>query len=502
LEGGTDLSIIFEKLKEVLLSVIPVFFIVLVLHFFIIPIPEPVLFRFLIGSVLIIVGLTIFLLGVDLGISPIGASLGVAIIKRNHIAYVLGAGLVLGFFISIAEPDLHILAEQVDGVSSGAIPKLGLVVVVSVGIAVMIAIGLTRIVYNFPLYKLLMILYPGVFLLALFTSREFLAISFDASGATTGALTVPFILAMAIGVSRLKKNSKSSEKDSFGLVAIASVGPILAIMAMSLITGTHQVTGTLPDASKSLQVISPFLHEFPIVAGEILLALAPILIIFVVANKRSSLVSRRSFRRIMFGVLLTFAGLVVFLVGVFAGFMDMGSEIGMRIASMENKNYVVILGFVLGFVTILAEPAVHVLTRQIEDVTSGYVNRKMVLLFLSIGVGTAVALSMVRILTPDLELWQYLLPGYAICLGLMFFVPKMFVGMAFDSGGVASGPMTATFVLSYSQGAAESVESADVLIDGFGIIAMVAMTPIISLQILGLIYKIKTKKGGLDRHVD
>lgn len=495
------MSVIFEKFKEVLLSVLPVFFIVLLLHFFVFNLPEEVFYRFLIGTVLILLGLTTFLLGVDLGITPIGGSLGVAVIKRNHILYVLAAGLLLGFFISIAEPDLHILAEQVDGVTSGEIPKLGLVVVVSVGIAVMIAIGLTRIVYNFPLYKLLIILYPGVFLLALFTSREFLAISFDASGATTGALTVPFILALAVGVSRLKKNSKSSEKDSFGLVAIASVGPILAIMAMSLLTGSQEVTGTLPETSKSLLIISPFLHEFPVVAGEVLLALAPILIIFMISNKKFSLVSRRTFRRIMFGVLLTFVGLVVFLVGVFAGFMDMGSEIGIRIAAMENKSFVVLLGFVLGFVTILAEPAVHVLTRQIEDVTSGYVRRRMVLLFLSIGVGTAVALSMVRILTPDLELWQYLLPGYAVCLGLMFLVPKIFVGMAFDSGGVASGPMTATFVLAYSQGAAESIESADVLIDGFGIIAMVAMTPIISLQILGLIYKIKSKKGGLDHDV-
>jgi hypothetical protein len=494
------LSIIFGKFKEVLFSVLPVFIIVLMLHIFAFPLPEAVFLRFLIGTVFIIIGLTVFLLGVDLGIAPIGSSLGGAIIKRNHILYVIGAGLVLGFFISIAEPDLHILAEQVDGVTSSAIPKLGLVIVVSVGIAVMVAIGLTRIVYNFPLYKLLMILYPGVFLLALFTSREFLAISFDASGATTGALTVPFILAIAVGVSRLKKNSKSSEKDSFGLVAIASVGPILAIMAMSLITGTNQVTGTLPASSKSLEVISPFLHEFPIVAGEILLALAPILIIFLIANKKSSLVSRRSLRRILFGLLFTFVGLVVFLVGVFAGFMAMGSEIGLRIAALENKGYVVLLGFVLGFVTILAEPAVHVLTRQIEDVTSGYVRRRMVLLFLAIGVGTAVALSMVRIITPDLELWQYLLPGYVISLGLMFIVPKMFVGIAFDSGGVASGPMTATFILAYSQGAAESIESADVLIDGFGIIAMVAMTPIISLQILGLIYKIKSKKGGLEKN--
>ena len=464
--------------------------------------------RFLFGAVLIVVGLTIFLLGVDISIAPIGNVMGTTITKTNKLWVVAIAGVILGFFISIAEPDLHILAGQVDLVTGGLISKTSIVGAVSLGIAVMLAVGLIRIVYNYPLYKLLFILYSLILFIAIFVSPEFLAISFDASGATTGALTVPFILALALGVSKLKKDSKSSEKDSFGLVAIASTGAIIAVMLMGLLFRIEKITGTLEDREtvisaplKSVaELLSPFIQKLPLLAFESMVALLPILIIFLIFQKLSFKLSARSVRKILFGMMFTFLGLVLFLLGVNAGFMDVGSAVGKSIASLDNKAYLVAVGFILGFVTILAEPAVYVLTHQIEAVTSGYVKRKIVMMSLSVGVGLAVALSMIRIIVPGLQLWQYLLPGYILSCGMMFYVPELFVGMAFDSGGVASGPMTATFILAYAQGAAEAVEGANVLVDGFGMIAMVAMTPIIALQVLGLFYKLKSKKGEIEEH--
>lgn len=489
------MNIIFSKLKEVIYSVLPITVLVLILNFTLTPIDTPLMIKFLIGAVFIIIGLTIFLFGVDIGITQIGNIMGSAITKTNKLWIVAAAGLVLGFFISVAEPDLHILADQVDSVTAGLISKGAIVVVVSIGIAVMTALGLIRVLFNIPLYILLLIIYAIIFILALFTSPGFLAISFDASGATTGALTVPFILALATGVSHQKKDSKSSEKDSFGLVALASTGAIISTMVMSILSKTKEMTGGLAAESDSAGIIESFLHELPVIAGEVIVALVPTLIIFLLFQKISFKLSGNMVRKILFGMLFTFVGLVLFLVGVNAGFMDVGSAVGYSAASLDNKIFVVVIGFILGFVTILAEPAVYVLTHQIEDVTSGYVKRKAVLITLSIGVGIAVALSMIRILIPGLQLWQYLLPGYIISLALMFFVPKLFVGIAFDSGGVASGPMTATFILAYSQGAAEAIEGANVLVDGFGMIAMVAMTPLIALQILGFIFKLKSKKG-------
>lgn len=493
------MNILFVKFKEVLYSIIPISLIVITLNFTLTPLDHFTMIRFLIGVLCIIIGLTLFLTGVDTGITPIGNYMGTTLAKTNKL-YVVGAsGIILGFFVSIAEPDLHILASQVESVTSGIISKGIIVVVVSVGIAVMLAIGLIRIVYNVPLYKILMVLYGIIFIISLSTSREFLAISFDASGATTGALTVPFIMALALGVSKLKKDSKSSEKDSFGLVAIASTGAIIAVMIMSILSKTDKISGSLPyEEIKQPSIIEPFLHEIPKLTMEILIALLPIAIIFILSNYISLHLTAKRIRSIFFGIFFTFIGLVLFLVGVNAGFMEVGTAIGIKIASMDNKIYVVIIGFLLGLVTILAEPAVHVLTHQIEDVTSAYVNRKIVLFTLCIGVGSAVALSMIRIMIPELQLWHYLLPGYIISLGLMFIVPKIFVGIAFDSGGVASGPMTATFILAYAHGVAEAIEEADVLVDGFGMISMVALTPIIALQIMGLIFKIKSRRKGVD----
>ncbi|WP_453991381.1 DUF1538 domain-containing protein [Bacillus nitroreducens] len=495
------MNVLVSKLVEVLYAVLPITFIVLLLNFTLVHLEPSLIIRFIIGALFIIIGLSIFLFGVDIGITPIGQSMGASIAKTNKIWIVGTAGLALGFFISIAEPDLHILAGQVDLVTSGLISKFSLVVIVSIGIGVLIAIGLGRIVYNFPLYKLLSILYLIILILALFTSPEFLAISFDASGATTGALTVPFILALALGVSALKKDSKASEKDSFGLVAIASTGAIIAVMIMNIIAKTDKISGSLGEHEISNSIIGPFLKKFPIVAFEIIVALLPILILFLLFQKVSFRKSKKAVRKILMGILFTFIGLVLFLVGVNAGFMDVGTAVGYSIASLENKAYVVIVAFILGLVTILAEPAVHVLTHQIEDVTSGYVQRKMVMFSLSIGVGLAVALSILRILIPELQLWHYLLPGYIIAIAMTYFVPKLFVGIAFDSGGVASGPMTATFILAFIQGAAEAIEGANVLIDGFGMIAMVALTPLITLQVLGFVFKLKSKKGGLEKNV-
>ncbi|GAA0598424.1 DUF1538 domain-containing protein [Virgibacillus siamensis] len=498
------MNVLVSKLKEVLLAVLPITLMVLILNFTLTPLDPSLIARFIIGAILIIIGLSIFLFGVDIGITPIGQSIGKAIAKSNKIWIVMIAGLLLGFFISIAEPDLHILAGQVEMVTSGLITKTSLVIVVSIGIGLLIATGLVRIVYNIPLYKLLTILYLIILVLAIFTSPEFLAISFDASGATTGALTVPFILALALGISTLKKDSKASEKDSFGLVAIASTGAIIAVMLMNIIMQTDKMTGSLEEAHESNSVIRPFLHEIPVITFEIIVALLPILLIFLVFQKKSFKMSRKAVRKILMGMLFTFIGLVLFLVGVNAGFMDVGSAVGYNIASLDNKVYIIIIAFALGLVTILAEPAVHVLTNQIEDVTSGYVKRSVVLGTLSFGVGLAVLLSILRVLITDLELWHYLLPGYIIAITLTYFAPKLFVGIAFDSGGVASGPMTATFILAFVQGAAEATAGADVLVDGFGMIALVAMTPLIALQVLGLAFKFKSGKGkgGVKRNVE
>ncbi len=482
---------------EVLTSVLPITVMVLLLHFTLTPMEGPMIWRFLFGAALIMVGLTLFLIGVDIGVTPLGDHTGTALAKSNKLWIVLIAGVVLGFFISIAEPGLLVLADQVGFVTSGQISSMSILMIVSIGLALMLALGFLRIFYNYPLYKMLMVLYVLIFGLSIFTSREFLAISFDASGATTGILAVPFILSLSLGISKMKKDSKASEKDSFGLVAIASTGAILGVMLLDLFTKNTSFNADIESVvTVSDSILKPFIALIPDMLFESIIAMSPLVVILLVLQKAVFKLQKREFRKMVTGFIYGFIGLVIFLIGVNGGFMDVGTSIGTALALLDNKVPIVIIGFIIGLVTIIAEPAVHVLTHQIEEVTSGYVKRIAVLVPLSLGVGLAVALSVIRILIPEIQLMHYLVPGYIISLGLMFVVPKLFVGIAFDAGGVATGPMTATFILAFVQGAAHAYEGADMLVDGFGMIAMVAMAPIITLQLLGLVFQSKAKKKG------
>jgi len=497
LKGGglRELKVLIDKIKEVLSAVLPVVIIVIILNFTLVDIPNVLLFQFILGALAIVLGLSILLFGIEIGVLPFGNHMGSSFLKSNKMWYVIIIGFLLGFFINIAEPDLQVLANQVSSVMGGYIPMFVILVAVSIGTGVMLSIGIIRIVKNIPLRIVFLVTYGVIFLLAIFSSSDMLAIGFDASGATTGALTVPLVLALSVGVASMKKNSTVSEADSFGLVGIMSTGAILGVLILNLFVRTDNISGLLDSHSVDTEsVIGPFLAKIPGVALESLIALLPLVLMFVIFQRAKFRLRPHAFAKIFMGFLYTYIGLVIFLVGAHAGFMNVGTLIGHQLAEYDNKLILIISGFVLGMVVILSEPAVYILTKQIENVTSGYIKRRTVLFTLSIGVAFAVGLSMLRIAVPEIQLWHYLVPGFIISLALTFFVPPLFVGIAFDSGGVASGPMAATFVLAFAQGASDAIETSNILIDSFGVIAMVAMTPLIALQILGVIYKLKSRK--------
>lgn len=487
-------------LKDNVKTVIPIAAVVLVLNFTLVPLGFSLIARFLVGAVLIIIGLSLFLLGVDIGITPMGSLTGSSLVMTNKLPVVLLGGLVLGFFISIAEPGLMVLAYQVDFVTLSAISSWMLLIVVSTGLAIMVSLGFLRVVVRMSLKLFLLLSYLVIFVLALFTQPEFLAIAFDSSGATTGILAVPFLLALAVGISRLRKDSVASEEDSFGLVAIASAGAIMSVLVLNIIIGTQEYAVASLEAIEvgNTAILKPFWDFIPTAFQESFVSLLPLTVSLFVLQKILFHLERRQFARLVKGFLYAFIGMIVFFVGVYGGFMEVAGEIGLRLAMLENKVWVVVTAFALGFFTILAEPAVYVLTHTIEDVTSGYVKRKAVGAALSIGVGSAVAMAVIRILTPAIQLWHILLPSYIIAVSMMYYAPNLFVGIAFDAGGVATGPMTATFILAFVQGAASAFEGANLLRDGFGMIALVATAPIITLQILGFIFQARSRKQGVD----
>ena len=493
------MSIVAVKLKENLMAVAPITVIVLILHFTVAPLETQLLNSFLIGSVLVVFGLSLFLIGVDIGITPLGSQTGVSLAKTNKLWIVVAAGIILGFFISLAEPGLMVLADQVGVVTSQQISSAGILLMVSIGLAVMLSLGFIRIFYSFPLHIMLIIIYIAIGVMAVFTSPEFLGIAFDASGATTGILAVPFVLALAVGISALKRDSSAAENDSFGLVALASTGAIIGVMILNMFSKTSEYSAdlVLPDVGVST-VFNVFIEKLPGITREGVIVLSPLIAVLILMQLVSFKLNRKAFGRMFFGFIYAFIGLILFFLGVNGGFMGTGAMLGYALANLDNKVFLIAAGFSIGLVTMLAEPAVYVQTHQIEDVTSGYVKRVAVLVPLCLGVGVAVMLSMIRILVPAISLWHFLLPGYIFALGMTFFTPKLFVGIAFDAGGVATGPMTATFTLAFAQGAASASGGADLLIDGFGMIAMVAMMPIITLQVLGIIFGIKAKKAGID----
>lgn len=487
------MNILFSKFKEVTISVAPITIFVLLMHFTFLPIENVLLIRFLLSSLAIVIGMAIFLFGVDLFVNPLGEMSGEAIAKSNNIIFVGIAGLILGFFVSIAEPALHVYAGQVNQVTGGVISFWQLIIAVAIGFGIMLAIGLIRTVLGFSFRISILLCYIVVFIFALFTSKEYLNIAMD-SLLGTGAMTVPFLLALNYGVTKLRK--QQSHEDSFGLVSIVSAGTILGVLIMGVVSKIEPLGGNLEIVAPNLtNVFAPFIEQFPEQSKNVLISLIPLVISFIVFQFVFFHLKKRQVRKIVKGIGYTTVGLIIFLLGANAGFMEVGKVVGEGIAKLPDW-VIILVAFILGFTIIIAEPSVYVLTRQIEDVTSGSIKKLPIVISFSVGIGIAVALAVLRIVIPSIDLWHYLVPGYIIAFALMPFVPKLFVGIAFDSGGVASGTMVGTFIFAFVQGIARAKE-VNLINNGFGMVAMVAFTPFIALQVLGLIYKVKSRKGGI-----
>lgn len=489
------MGLLNEKIKEVLQSLAPVTIFVLVLHFTIAPLTSLQLGQFLLGAFLLLMGLSVFLVGVDLGATPIGIHSGHAIVRSGKMPILLMGGIILGFLISIAEPDLHILATQIEQLTGGSLAKWTMVIVVSVGVGLLVMVGFWRIVRQIRIRYVLWLVYGIILILACLSPLIFHDFAFDASGATTGAITTPFILALAAGVAKLTTSKHEDARDQFGLVGFASAGAIVAVLAMGAIQRTSAIGAPQDSATP---IYSNLFESFRIVAPsslrDSLLSVAPLVIVFFLLQISVIKIRKRDTIRIYLGMLFCYIGLTIFMIGVMGGFMSTGHILGAKLVTGDKRWMTAIAGFFLGMVTVIAEPAVHVLTQSIEEVTEGAILRKVVLAFLSIGVAFAVMLAVIRIYTPGLHLWHILLPGYILVMIMSFFTPDIFVGIAFDAGGVASGPMTATFILAFTQGIAAGVPGADPLLDGFGVIALVALAPLITLQLLGLISIIQANK--------
>jgi hypothetical protein len=471
------------KIKEALVSALPVTLIVYILALTpLVDLSAVELITFSIGAVLLILGIGLFNLGADLAMTPMGTHVGAGLSRQKKLWLLLAVCFVLGMLITVAEPDLQVLANQVSAVMNGTV----LVYAVGIGVGAFLIVAILRIVFRRRLGSILMLFYMLLFALALMLvvsgNESLLPMAFDSGGVTTGPITVPFIMALGVGISSVLGDKKSKE-NSFGLVALCSVGPILAVLMLGIFS-RNDMSYQVPDYTVSNDILGAFLRTAGHTSKEVAVALGLIVVFFLICQIIFLRLPKRKLLRIAIGVLFTYAGLVIFLTGVNVGFMPVGYKLGTALASWHPA---VLIGFglVIGVLVVLAEPAIHVLNGQVEDVTGGLVRKKSMMIGLCIGVGAAIALSMVRIVF-NFSLVYYIVPGYFISLALSLFVPPVYTAIAFDSGGVASGPMTSGFILPFAIGACVSMQGAEsVLADAFGVVALVAMAPLITIQLLG-----------------
>ena len=475
---------LWNKLKESIVSVLPVSIIVIILNFTtFINLSSKELVAFIISSILLILGIGLFGLGAELSMTPMGDYVGSGLTKTKKFTLMIFICFILGILITVAEPDLTVLANQVKDVISST----SLILFVGLGVGLFLVLGILKIMFKRQLASLLMFFYMLLFalsaILILNGNQSILALAFDSGGVTTGPITVPFIMALGIGIATTIGGKRSNE-NSFGLISLCSIGPILAVLILGIFVNS-ELKYSIPNYSIGDNLIGDFFSSLLTVSKEVAIALGLVLGFFFIINVIFLKLPKTKNIQILLGSLYTFLGLALFLTSVNIGFMPIGYKMGLQL-SESSSTLLVIVSFILGFVVVLAEPAVHVLNKQVEEITDGGVTKRQMLIALSIGVGVSLGLSIIRIIS-NFSILYYLIPGYFIALGLSFFVPRMYTAIAFDSGGVASGPLTSTFILPFAVGACIAIapDGSQVLMNAFGTVAMVAMTPLITIQMLG-----------------
>lgn len=477
-----------EKVTESLTAVLPITIIVLLISILFVPMELGPMVLFLVGAAMLVFGMGFFTLGAEIAMTPLGEGIGVQLSKTKKTRWILLTTFLVGLIITISEPDLQVLAQQVP-----SIPNQTLILTVAVGVGTFLTIAILRTHYKISLSNLLMMLYIGVLIVSFFVPDEFLAVAYDSGGVTTGPMTVPFIMAIGVGLTSLR-GDKNAANDSFGLVAISSIGPILAVLLLGCFYQPTEATYTLTDVATVLttqDVVHVFAKSIPSYAKEVLVSILPILGVFIVFQITTKRYQRHQKCRIIVGFVYTYIGLVLFLCGVNVGFAPVGSFLGREIANLDFNVILIPLGMLIGYYIVKAEPAIQVLNHQVESITNGAISTKMMNRCMSIGVAVSVGLAMTRILL-GIPIQMIIIPGYVIALVLSRITPTLFVGIAFDSGGVASGPMTSTFLLPLSIGACQAL-GGNLMTDAFGVVALVAMTPLIAIQTMGIVYKIKVR---------
>ena len=482
-------QILLEKLREAAASVLPISLIVMLICFVLVPVDTGLMLSFVLATAMLILGMGLFTLGADMSMTRIGNYMGAKLTKSRKLPLILTVSFALGIAITVAEPDLQVLAGNVPEIDTTV-----LILTVSVGVGFFLMLCMVRILFSISLRAMFIVFYAIVFAAAFLSDTGILSVAFDSGGVTTGPMTVPFIMALGVGVASIRSD-ENAKADSFGLVGLCSIGPILSVLLLGAIYKTQpSASESDPSAlvSSTVDLGKDYLHALPEYLWEVTMALLPIVVFFLIFQVISLKLRKLPFLRIMVGILYTYVGLVLFLTGVNVGFSPLGYALGAALAEGWKMYLLAPLAMLMGWFIINAEPAVHTLNKQVAELSAGAISERSMGLSLSVAVSAAGGLAMLRVIT-GVSIMYFLVPGYFIALALSFFVPRTFTAIAFDAGGVASGPLTATFMLPFAMGVCNA-EGGNIMTDAFGLVAMVAMMPLITVQIMGAVSKIKSRR--------
>lgn len=438
-----------------------------------------------VSAILLILGMSLFLIGADTSMSELGQNIGATLSKSKKIWLMVLLSFAMGFVITFAEPDLMVLATQVKNFSTLSSVWL-FILVVSLGVGMFLMLAILKLLFKWKLSTILIISYALIFILSFFVPQQFMPLSFDSGSVTTGPISVPFLVSFGLGLSAVRGGN--NQDDSFGLIALCSTGPILSVMILSMFLGQNPSTGVGDTIVANAITMQNFGQSFLHYIKDVAIVIAPLIIIFLLFQIFAFKFPKQQVKRTIVGFILTYVGVVLFLTGIECGYMNLGLLLGETISNLSNNWISLPIGLVLGALAILAEPALQVLKKRVEDITGGVIKQKVILISMSVGVACAVSFAVLQALL-GFNLLFVLLPVYIICLSLAVYNTKLFTAVAFDSGGVATGAMAVSFILPFVTGL--SAENAN----GFGTVGLIAAFPILTMQILGMIYKIMLKRA-------
>jgi hypothetical protein len=491
----------FDTLLHSLRNLLPIVLVVAVFQFAVLQQVPDGLTSIVVGLVIVVLGVALFLQGLEMGIFPIGKSLSDEFAAKGSLPWLMIFGFCMGFGAVIAEPALIAVAEQAERISQGRIDPLVLRLLVATSVGAVVAVGVLRIILGLPLHWMMIGGYALVVLVTFFAPAEIVGLAYDSGGVTTNIVTVPLIAALGLGLAASIRG-RNPLADGFGLVALAVMVPMITVQLYgALVFGSGETDGAAGDRStagteehkprKLPNSPAGLIADLARMVRDVLPIIIAILVFqFGVIRKRIPKLAM-----VIFGFGLVLIGLYAFVVGLKLGLFPIGERMAEQLINNDRIIFVYLFAFAIGFATTMAEPALIAIGKKAEEAAAGKINGSAIRIMVAIGVAVGITVGVHRIIAGD-SIHLYIICGYLVVIGLTFLAPRYIIALAYDLGGVTTSEVTVPLITALGIGLASNIEGRNILIDGFGLIAFASIFPIITVMLYAIVMdRIATKRG-------